>query len=423
MSNLNKQAPDNHPTRHFRSLDIEKIRADFPILAQKVNGHELIYFDNAATSQKPLSVIKAVDTYYQSSNSNVHRGAHYLSDQATQQFEQARQKVQAYINAANREEVIWTRGTTEAINLVAQTWGRQNIKADDEIILSSLEHHSNIVPWQMLAEEKKAHIRVINIDADGQLDLSHFESLLCDKTKLVSVGHVSNALGVTNPIQDIIKLAHQQGAKVLIDGAQAMAHSSVDVQQLDCDFYAFSGHKMFAPMGIGVLYGKSELLNSMPPWQGGGEMIEKVSFDKTTFNQIPYKFEAGTPNVSGAIGIATAIDYLAQFNSDDIAAYEQQLLNYATQALLKIEGLVIEGNCPNKVAVISFNIVGCHGQDLGMLLDQQGVALRTGHHCAMPLMQCLGINGTVRVSFSFYNNQQEIDQFVQALIKAKSMLV
>jgi len=404
-------------------MDINNIRKDFPILSQQVNGQDLIYLDNAATSQKPQSVIHAIESYYQNINSNVHRGAHYLSDQATQQFEQAREKVQHHINASNRSEIIWTRGTTESINLVAQTWGRQNIKSGDEIILSSLEHHSNIVPWQMLAEEKKAQLRVINIDAKGQLDLEHYQSLLSNKTKLVAVAHVSNALGVINPIEELIKQAHKQGAKILIDGAQAMAHGTVDVKKLDCDFYAFSGHKMFAPMGIGILYGKSDILQSMPPWQGGGEMIEKVSFDQTTFNQLPYKFEAGTPNVAGAIGMAAAIDYMSQFDTKAIASYEEKLLKHATQALLDIEGLVIEGNSPNKVAVISFNIMGCHGQDLGMLLDQQGIAVRTGHHCAMPLMQCLGVDGTVRVSLCFYNTIEEIDRLVSALKKAKAMLV
>ncbi len=405
------------------ALDFEKLRLDFPILNQQVNGQELVYLDNAATSQKPKAVIEAVANYYHNSNSNVHRGAHFLSDQATQQFESARRKVQSYINAASAKEIIWTRGTTESINLVAQTWGRQNIQSGDEIILSSLEHHSNIVPWQILAEQNAAQIKVIKIKADGQLDLAHFKSLLSDKTKLVAIAHVSNALGVINPIEEIIQLAHGQGAKVLIDGAQAMAHSAVDVQKLDCDFYAFSGHKMFAPMGIGILYGKELLLEAMPPWQAGGEMIEKVSFDKTTYNQLPYKFEAGTPNVGGAIGLAAAIDYLTQFDQQQLLNYEQQLLQYATESLLRIDDLVIEGQCDNKVAVVSFNIVGCHGQDLGMLLDQQGIAVRTGHHCAMPLMQCLGINGTVRASFSFYNSKQEIDQLVAALSKAKSMLV
>jgi len=411
----------NNITEH--SFDVDNIRAEYPILAQAVNDHTLIYFDNGATSQKPLSVINAISDYYKTTNSNVHRGAHHLSDQATQQFESARTTVQNFINAEHREEIIWTRGTTESINLVAQTWGRENIAENDEIIISTLEHHSNIVPWQLLCEQSGAKLKIIKVKQNAELDFEHYKSLLSDKTKLVSVGHISNALGVINPIKKMIQLAHQFNAKVLIDGAQAAPHLLIDVQQLDCDFYAFSGHKMFAPMGIGILYGKEELLNAMPPWQTGGEMIEKVSFEKTTFNQLPYKFEAGTPNVAGAIGLAAAIDYLNSFDRKILAYYEDFLLDYATIALSKIEGLKIIGHDCEKIAVISFNIKNCHAQDLGMMLDQQGIAVRTGHHCAMPLMDALDINGTVRASLCFYNTTDEIDRLCKGLEKAKSMLL
>ncbi len=404
-------------------FDVEKIRADFPILSLAVNGHSLVYFDNGATAQKPSTVIESIVNYYQTTNSNVHRGAHYLSDKATQKFESARSTIQNFINAPHREEIIWTRGTTESINLVAQTWGRENIKKGDEIIVSTLEHHSNIVPWQLLCQQSGAKLKVINVKQNGELDFTHFKSLLSDKTKLVAIGHVSNALGVINPIEKIIALSHQYGAKVLIDGAQATPHLILDMQKLDCDFYAFSGHKMFAPMGIGVLYGKKELLNAMPPWQAGGEMIEKVSFEKTTFNQLPYKFEAGTPNVAGAIGLAVAADYLNSLDRNMLAGYENFLLDYATIALNKIEGMQIIGHDCKKASVLSFNIKGCHSQDLGMILDQQGIAVRTGHHCAMPLMDALKINGTVRASLCFYNTTEEIDRLCQGIKKAQSMLI
>jgi len=405
------------------NFDVKKVRADFPILSQAINRHSLVYFDNGATSQKPNSVINAISDYYKTSNSNVHRGAHYLSDKATQDFEAARTCVQKFINAEYREEIIWTRGTTESINLVAQTWGRENISEGDEIIISTLEHHSNIVPWQLLCEQAKATLKIIKVNPNGQLDFEHYKSLLSNKTKLVAIGHISNALGVINPIAEIIDFAHQFDALVLIDGAQAVPHLVVDVQELDCDFYAFSGHKMFGPMGIGVLYGKKELLDNMPPWQAGGEMIEKVSFDKTTFNQLPYKFEAGTPNVAGAIGLAAAADYLNSFDRKLIADYENFLLDYATIALSKIEGLKIIGYDCAKASVVSFNIENCHSQDLGMMLDQQGIAVRTGHHCAMPLMDALNINGTVRASLCFYNTTDEIDRLCKGIEKAKSMLL
>lgn len=404
-------------------FNVDKVRADFPILSQAVNGHSLVYFDNGATAQKPTVVINSIAEYYQTTNSNVHRGAHYLSDKATQEFESARSTIQQFINARHREEIIWTRGTTESINLVAQTWGRENIAKDDEIIVSTLEHHSNIVPWQLLCQQSGAKLKVIDVKQNGELDFAHFKSLLSDKTKLVAIGHISNALGVINPIEEIIASSHQYGAIVLIDGAQATPHLILDMQKLDCDFYAFSGHKMFAPMGIGVLYGKKELLNAMPPWQAGGEMIEKVSFEKTTFNQLPYKFEAGTPNVAGAIGLAAAADYLNSLDRNLLADYENFLLDYATIALNKIEGMEIIGHDCKKASVISFNIKGCHSQDLGMMLDQQGIAVRTGHHCAMPLMDALKISGTVRASLCFYNTTEEIDRLCLGIKKAKSMLV
>ena len=409
----------------MKSVDFnpEIIRSDFPILDQIVNKQPLVYFDNGATAQKPKQVIDAITQYYQTTNSNVHRGAHYLSDKATQEFESSRSSLQDFINAKHREEIIWTRGTTESINLVAQTWGRTNINEDDEIIVSSLEHHSNIVPWQMLCEEKKANLKVINIKPNGELDFDHYKSLLSDKTKLLAIGHVSNALGVINPIKEMIALAQKNKVITLVDGAQAAPHLPIDVQSLDCDFYALSGHKMFGPMGIGILYGKKELLEEMPPWQGGGEMIETVSFEKVVYNQLPYKFEAGTPNVAGAIGMAKAAQYLMQKDRQQLEDYENRLLDYANEKLSQIVGLRIAGtNCP-KVSVISFNIDGCHAQDLGMMLDQQGIAVRTGHHCAMPLMQALKLNGTVRVSLSFYNTTQEIDKLYLAIEKAKSFLV
>jgi cysteine desulfurase / selenocysteine lyase len=404
------------------ALNIEQIRAEFPILAQAVNGHSLVYLDNGATAQKPKQVIAAINHYYETTNSNVHRGAHYLSDLATKQFEDARSNVQQYINANDRKEIIWTRGTTESINLVAQTWGETNLSIEDEIIISSLEHHSNIVPWQILCEKTGAKLKVVDVKPNGEFNFEHFQELLNDRTKLVAVGHISNALGVINPVSEIIQLAHDVGAKVLIDGAQAMPHLKIDLQQLDCDFYAFSGHKMFGPMGIGVLYAKQELLEAMPPWQAGGEMIEKVSFSKTTYNELPYKFEAGTPNVSGAVGLSAAIDYLESLDRQAITDYENFLLDYATSKLSEIDGLTIIGSQCAKASVVSFNIDGVHAQDLGMMLDQQGIAVRTGHHCAMPLMDALNINGTVRASFSFYNTVEEIDLLHSAINKALSLL-
>ncbi len=419
LMNTNNQNTD-HVVRKF---DVASVRKDFPILNEEVYGKTLVYLDNGATSQKPDDVIKAIDNYYQHINSNVHRGAHALSDRATELFENARLKVKNFINANDRKEIIWTRGTTEAINLVAQTWGRQNIKAGDEIIISTLEHHSNIVPWQLLCEEKGAILKPVNVKDNGEFDFEDYVKLLNDNTRLVAVGHISNAIGVINPVEKIIKLAREHNAVTLIDGAQAVPHLNIDVQKLNCDFYAFSGHKMFAPTGIGVLYGKKEILQSMPPWHGGGEMIEKVSFDGTTFNQLPYKFEAGTPNIEGSIALGVAIDYLNQFNRDELAAYEMELIDYATEKAKSIPGMRIIGDNCLKTSVLSFVIDGCHSQDIGMMLDQQGIAVRTGHHCAMPLMNALGLEGTIRASFCFYNTVEEIDLLFNGLIKARNLLI
>jgi cysteine desulfurase/selenocysteine lyase len=406
-----------------RAFNIDEVRNDFPILSEEVNQHHLVYLDNGATSQKPQIVIDAIDNYYKHTNSNVHRGAHALSDKATELFENARTKVQHFINAQYREEVIWTRGTTESINLVAQTWGRDNIKSGDEIIVSTLEHHSNIVPWQLLCQQTGAKLTPINIKPNGELDLEHFKSIVSTNTKLVAIGHISNALGVINPIEEIIEIAHINGAMVLVDGAQAAPHLEIDVQQLDCDFYAFSGHKMFAPTGIGALYGKKALLEKMSPYHGGGEMIEKVSFSGTTFNKLPYKFEAGTPNISGSIAMGAAVDYLNQFNRQELTDYEMELIEYATEKALAIPEIKIIGSDCNKTSVLSFVMEGFHSQDVGMILDQQGIAVRTGHHCAMPLMEALGLNGTIRASFTFYNTKQEIDKLFAGLEKAKMFLM
>lgn len=405
-----------------REFNIDAIRQDFPILSQQANGQPLVYLDNGATAQKPQMVIDAITDYYLQTNANVHRGAHALSDKATELFENARTKVQHFINAAHRESIIWTRGTTEAINLVAQTWGKQNIGEGDEIIVSTLEHHSNIVPWQMLCEQTGAKLKAIKVKTNGELDFDHFKTLLSPHTKLVAIGHISNALGVINPIESIIQLAHHYKAKVLVDGAQSAPHMKIDVQALDCDFFAFSGHKVFAPTGIGALYGKKELLEQMPPWHGGGEMIEKVSFSGTTYNQLPYKFEAGTPNIEGSIGMGAAIDYLNQFDRDELATYETSLIEYASDKAKTIPGLKVIGHdCP-KTSVLSFIIEGCHSSDVGMILDQQGIAVRTGHHCAMPLMEALGLNGTIRASFSFYNTRDEVDRLIKGLEKARIFL-
>lgn len=397
------------------SFDPSALREQFPALHQQVHGGDLIYFDNAATTQKPLCVIEAMNHYYRHHNANVHRASHALSAAATRDFEGARGTVQQFINADRLQSIVWTRGTTEAINLVAQSWGRANLTATDDIILSEQEHHANIVPWQLLAEAIGFTIQVIPILPSGELDLNAYQALLCDKTKLVSVCHVSNALGIINPVEKITQLAHAIGAKVLVDGAQAVAHLTIDVQAIDCDFYAFSGHKVFGPTGIGVLYGKPELLEAMPPWQGGGEMIEQVSFTGTRFQKPPFKFEAGTPAIAEAIGLATAIDFLGE--QQQAQAYEQSLLTYARQQLEKIKGISFYGDTSNKVAVISFIIAGHHQKDIASALDHHGIAIRAGHHCTMPLMQALGINGTLRIALAFYNTFAEVDALVVALLE------
>lgn len=403
-------------------IDIQKIRDDFPILNQEVNGKPLVYLDNGATTQKPQCVIDAIANYYQTTNSNVHRGAHTLSDQATQLFEDARTTLQKFLNAAKSEEIIWTRGTTESINLVAQTWVRSNVGPGDEIVVSGMEHHSNIVPWQMVCEQTGATLKVIPVLDDGSLDFESYKSLLSEKTKFVSVVHVSNALGTINPVKDIIELAHQVGAKTLIDGAQAVAHWDIDVQALDADFYAFSGHKLFGPTGMGVLYGKEELLNAMPPYQGGGEMILHVSFDKTTYNALPYKFEAGTPNIAGAIGMAAAITYLNGLDRIALAQHEDALLARANELASQDSDIRLVGTSANKASVMSFLLNGAHPHDVGTLLDQQGIAVRTGHHCAMPVMEQFDIPGTVRASFTFYNTLDEVDALFAGINKVKMFL-
>ena len=403
-------------------FDVEKVRADFPVLQQQVNGHPLVYLDNAATTQKPQAVIDALVHYYTHDNSNVHRGAHTLSDRATAKFEAARQTVARFINAESSDLIVWTRGTTEGINIVSACWGADNLAPGDRVLVPVLEHHSNIVPWQMIAEKTGATVVPVPVDESGVIDMQAFESLLDARVKMVAVNHVSNALGTVNPVQEIIALSHAAGARVLIDGAQAIAHWPVDVQALDCDFYVFSGHKLFGPTGIGVLYGKRELLERMAPYQGGGEMIETVSFTGTTYNQLPYKFEAGTPDIAGAIGLAAAIDYLNNLDRTALAAHEDALLAYATEKAKAVPGLKIIGMAPSKVAVLGFVLEGTHPSDVGMLLDQQGIAVRTGHHCAQPLMQQYGIPGTVRASFSFYNTFEDVDRLFAALEKVRNML-
>jgi cysteine desulfurase/selenocysteine lyase len=403
-------------------MDISNIRADFPVLDQQVNGSTLIYFDNAATTQKPKSVIEALSHYYQKDNANIHRGLHTLAERATTAYELTRAKVRDFIHAPSSDQIIFTSGTTAGINLVAQTFGRSTFKAGDKILISHLEHHSNIVPWQMIAEETGAIIEVIPVDETGVLDLDAFINQLDEKVKLVAVNHVSNAIGTINPIAKIISLAHAKGARVLIDGAQSVAHIDIDVQTLDMDFFVFSAHKLFGPTGVGILYGKRELLASMPPYQGGGEMIKEVSFSGTTYNELPYKFEAGTPNIADVIAFGSAIDYVKSHGTEVLMKQEQALLAYATEKLNAIPGLRIIGTAPEKIAVISFVVEGIHPQDLGVLLDKFGVAIRTGHHCAQPLMQRYGLVGTCRVSFAFYNSLEEIDRFIVALQRSIRML-
>lgn len=404
-----------------QSFSVSALRALFPVLQQSCNGHALVYLDSAATTQKPQSVIDAMSNYYQCNNANVHRAAHCLSAKATQAFEQVRDEVRSFINAPKREEVIWTKGATEAINLVAQSYGAL-LEAGDEIIISTMEHHANIVPWQLLAQQLKLVLKVIPLTDTGELDLTEFSQLLTEKTRLVAVTHISNVLGTVNPIAEIVALSHQVGAKVLVDGSQAVAHLPIDVQALDCDFYVFSGHKMYGPTGIGVLYGKADLLNAMPVWQTGGEMIKKVSFSGTTFNALPFKFEPGTPNISGVIGLGAAVAFLQQQDRVALLQYEQQLFEYAKAQLLSLPDIVLVGNAAQQAGVISFVVKGEHHSDIATLLDQQGIAIRAGHHCAMPLMESLGLGGTLRLSIACYNDQQDIDRFIAALSKTLEFL-
>lgn len=404
-----------------RTFEVEKIRKDFPILNRKVNGYPLVYFDNAATSQTPQQVMDAIVDYYSNYNANIHRGVHSLSQEATDKYEQARIRIQKHFNAEKANEIIFTSGTTHGINLVASGFSGM-LKQGDEILVSAMEHHSNIVPWQMLCEKTGARLKVIPMDLKGQLIYSEFEKLVNPRTKLVFLNHVSNALGTVNPIRDIIKKAHDHQAAVLIDGAQAAPHLKADVQDLDVDFYVASAHKMCGPTGVGILYGKEEWLEKLPPYQGGGEMIATVSFEKTTYAGLPHKFEAGTPNICGGIAFGAAIDYMNQIGFEEIAAYEHELLEYATQKLKEIEGMKIYGEALEKTAVISFNIQGLHPYDIGTLLDKMGIAVRTGHHCAQPVMDFFKIPGTVRASFAFYNTFEEIDRFIEGVKKAKMML-
>lgn len=399
-----------------------ELRKQFPVLQRELKGKPLVYFDNAATSQKPKAVIDALVDYYSNYNANIHRGIHTLAEEATAAYEASREACRAFIGASSTEEVIFTRGTTEGINLVSNTWGRKHIGPGDEIIISSLEHHSNIVPWQMLAEEKGAIIRVIPINQNGEILLEEYYKLLNSRTRLVSVVHASNSLGVINPVKEIIDAAHQAGAVVMIDGAQSTVHLDIDVVALDCDFFAFSSHKLYGPTGVGVLYGKKALLEEMPPFHGGGEMIKEVRFDKTVYNDLPYKFEAGTPNIADTIAMKTAIDFIEALGKENIRKHENALLHYGTEQLKTIPGVQIMGDVRDKVSVISFVVDGIHPQDIGILLDNQGIAVRTGSHCTMPLMQCLNITGTTRASFAAYNTMEEIDRLVKGLDKAIKML-
>jgi cysteine desulfurase/selenocysteine lyase len=400
------------------AYDVERIRRDFPILHRTIRGgKKLVYLDNAATTQKPQAVIDRVVHYYTEENSNVHRGVHYLSEVATAAYESARTTVKRFINARDEKEVVFTRGTTESINLVTSSWGRRNVRAGDEVLITAIEHHSNIVPWQLLCEEKEAVLRVAPVNDFGELILDEYTKLLTPRTKIVAFGHASNALGTINPIKRMIALAHANGSVVVVDGAQGVPHLKVDVQDLDCDFYAFSGHKVYGPTGIGVLYGKQALLDAMPPYQGGGDMILSVSFEKTTYNALPYKFEAGTPNISGVIGLASALDYVSSIGLQNIAAQEQDLLHYTTARLKEIDGLRIIGTASEKASVISFTLEGVHPHDIGTILDQEGIAVRTGHHCAQPLMMRFNVPATGRASFGLYNTREEADALIAGMHK------
>jgi cysteine desulfurase/selenocysteine lyase len=410
-------------TKIQSTFDVQNIRKSFPILKRELNDKLLVYLDNAATSQKPQVVIDALTKYYSHYNANIHRGIHTLAEEATAAYESTRVTVRRFINAALPEEIIFTRGATEGINLVAYTWGRQNVHAGDEIIISGMEHHSNIVPWQILCEEKKSILKIIPVDDNGELNMEAYKNLLSSKTKLVSVVHVSNSLGTINPVKEIIDGAHKVGAVVLVDGAQSAVHLDIDVQEMDCDFFVFSGHKVYAPTGVGVLYGKKEILEVMPVFMGGGEMIKEVTFEKTTYNDLPYKYEAGTPNIADTVALKSALDFINEIGKEAVRKHENELLAYATNQMEKIPGLKIIGNAKEKVSVISFIIDKIHPQDLGVLLDNQGIAVRTGHHCTQPLMDRFGIPGTVRASFAMYNTKEEIDKLIMGLQKAIKMLL
>lgn len=402
-------------------FDVHRVRADFPILQRKVRGRDLVYLDNAATSQKPAAVIEAISRYYERDNSNIHRGVHYLAERATAEFEAARKTIQSFLNAARPEEIIFVRSATEAINLVAQTYGRAHLAAGDEVLITAMEHHSDIVPWQLLCEEKQARLRVAPINDTGELILEEFERLLSPRTKIVAVAHISNALGTINPIKTMVRMAHDRGIPVLVDGAQAAPRLPVDVQQLDCDFYALSGHKTYGPTGIGVLYGKLALLEKMPPYQGGGDMISSVTFEKTTYNKVPHKFEAGTPDMAGAVGLRAAIEYLNSLGMANIVAHEHELLTYATDAISRIPGIRVIGTAREKAGVLSFVLDGVHPHDMGTILDQEGIAIRTGHHCAQPVMERFAVDATARASFGLYNTKEEIDALVRGIQKVKEV--
>lgn len=404
------------------SFDVGKVREDFPILHQEVRGKPLAYLDNAATSQKPESVIRTVDHYYRELNSNIHRGVHYLSEKATEAYENARELQRQFINARSTKEIVFVRGATEAINLVAQSYARSQLQAGDEIIISELEHHSNIVPWQLLRDQIGIELKIIPINDAGEVQLDAYEELLSERTKLVAINHLSNALGTMNPIKPIIDKAHAAGAVVLVDGAQATPHTAVDVQALGCDFYVYSGHKLFGPTGIGILYGREELLEAMPPYQGGGDMIKMVKFERTLFNDLPYKFEAGTPNIAGGIGLGAAVEYVNNIGLDAISEYEGQLLHYATEQAQSVEGMKLIGTAKDKASILSFVMDGVHPHDLGTILDAEGIAIRTGHHCAMPVMDHFGVPATARASFAFYNTLDEVDRLIAALKHAHEVL-
>ena len=413
------QAPARAPATP--TFDVKRIREDFPILKEKVHGKPLVYLDNAATAQKPAQVIEAILRFYTHDSSNVHRGVHLLSERATEAYEGVRSKIQRFLNASDSREIIFVRGTTEGINLVAQTYGRQNVKLGDEILITGLEHHSNIVPWQILCEEKGAFLHVAPINDQGEVILKEFEKLMNVRTRLVAIAHVSNALGTINPVRQIVQMAHARGIPVLVDGAQATPHMKVDVQELGCDFYAFSGHKVFGPTGIGALYGKLELLEAMPPYQGGGDMISSVTFEKTIYNVVPYKFEAGTPNLADVYGLGAALDYVNQIGLANITSYEHALLSYATEAIQQIPGVRIIGTAREKAGVISFVVDGVHAHDVGTILDREGIAVRTGHHCAQPVMDRFGVPATVRASLAFYNTKQEINALAAGIQRVKAL--